>query len=117
MIQFKEKKVKQVSPARPINAFGCRYWSDYAPHSFHEDKESCYLAVVLTQGENVGAGLMTYPVLMAADILLYRPDLVPTGEDQRQHLELTRDLARRYYLYHICTRCLNWCSQATNMLG
>ncbi|CAM9298621.1 unnamed protein product [Ascophyllum nodosum] len=48
------------------------------------------------QGENVGAGLMTYPVLMAADILLYRPDLVPTGEDQRQHLELTRDLARRF---------------------
>lgn len=50
---------------------------------------------VLAQGENTGAGLLTYPVLMAADILLYRPDLVPVGEDQRQHLELTRDLARR----------------------
>lgn len=50
------------------------------------------------QGENVGTGLLTYPVLMAADILLYRPDLVPVGEDQRQHLELTRDLARRYVL-------------------
>lgn len=48
------------------------------------------------QGENVGTGLLTYPVLMAADILLYRPDLVPVGEDQRQHLELTRDVARRY---------------------
>eukprot|EP00904_Undaria_pinnatifida_P006632 jgi/Undpi1/3099/HiC_scaffold_15.g06473.m1 len=48
------------------------------------------------QGENTGAGLLTYPVLMAADILLYRPDLVPVGEDQRQHLELTRDLARRF---------------------
>lgn len=47
------------------------------------------------QGENVGTGLLTYPVLMASDILLYRPDLVPVGEDQRQHLELTRDLARR----------------------
>lgn len=55
------------------------------------------------QGENVGTGLLTYPVLMAADILLYRPDLVPVGEDQRQHLELTRDLARRYtpQEYHI----------------
>ncbi|CAM9120246.1 unnamed protein product [Ectocarpus fasciculatus] len=48
------------------------------------------------QGENVGTGLLTYPVLMASDILLYRPDLVPVGEDQRQHLELTRDLARRF---------------------
>jgi len=41
-------------------------------------------------------GLFTYPVLMAADILLYRPHLVPVGEDQRQHLELTRDLAMRF---------------------
>ena len=41
-------------------------------------------------------GLFTYPVLQAADILLYRPDRVPVGEDQRQHLELSRDLARRF---------------------
>lgn len=41
-------------------------------------------------------GLFTYPVLQAADILLYRPNLVPVGEDQRQHLELTRDLAQRF---------------------
>ena len=41
-------------------------------------------------------GLFTYPVLQAADILLYRPQYVPVGEDQRQHLELTRDLARRF---------------------
>ena len=54
------------------------------------------------QGENVGTGLLTYPVLMASDILLYRPDLVPVGEDQRQHLELTRDLARRFVLvWHV----------------
>ena len=45
-------------------------------------------------GGNVG--LFTYPVLQAADILLYRPDAVPIGEDQRQHLELTRDLAQRF---------------------
>lgn len=42
------------------------------------------------QGEDVRAGLLTYPVLMAADILLYQADLVPVGEDQKQHLELTR---------------------------
>ncbi|HYO39473.1 MAG TPA: tryptophan--tRNA ligase [Nocardioidaceae bacterium] len=41
-------------------------------------------------------GLFTYPVLQAADILLYRPEFVPVGEDQRQHLELTRDLAQRF---------------------
>jgi tryptophanyl-tRNA synthetase len=41
-------------------------------------------------------GLFTYPVLQAADILLYRPQFVPVGEDQRQHLELTRDLAQRF---------------------
>ena len=45
--------------------------------------------------EEVGTGLLTYPVLMAADILLYQSDLVPVGEDQRQHLELARDLAER----------------------
>lgn len=42
--------------------------------------------------KNVNAGLFTYPVLMAADILIYQADLVPVGEDQRQHLELTRDI-------------------------
>jgi len=47
------------------------------------------------QGENVGAGLLMYPALMAADILLYEPDKVPVGEDQKQHLELTRDIAAR----------------------
>ncbi|KAK9052784.1 hypothetical protein SSX86_029414 [Deinandra increscens subsp. villosa] len=45
--------------------------------------------------ENVGVGLLTYPVLMASDILLYQSDLVPVGEDQKQHLELTRELAER----------------------
>jgi tryptophanyl-tRNA synthetase len=46
--------------------------------------------------ESVGAGLFTYPSLMAADILLYNADLVPVGDDQKQHLELTRDLANRF---------------------
>jgi tryptophanyl-tRNA synthetase len=44
---------------------------------------------------NVSSGLFTYPVLMAADILLYNADKVPVGEDQKQHLELTRDIAQR----------------------
>ncbi len=48
------------------------------------------------QEENVTVGLFDYPVLMAADILLYQTDLVPVGEDQKQHLELTRDIAVRF---------------------
>ncbi|BAZ65462.1 MAG: tryptophan--tRNA ligase [Pelatocladus maniniholoensis HA4357-MV3] len=48
------------------------------------------------QGENVGVGLLDYPVLMASDILLYEPDKVPVGEDQKQHLELTRDIVNRF---------------------
>jgi len=48
------------------------------------------------QGESVSIGLFDYPILMAADILLYQAQLVPVGEDQRQHLELARDIARRF---------------------
>ncbi len=46
--------------------------------------------------DNINAGLFTYPVLMAADILLYKTDLVPVGVDQKQHLELARDIANRF---------------------
>lgn len=46
--------------------------------------------------DNINAGLFTYPVLMAADILLYQADVVPVGIDQMQHLELTRDIAIRF---------------------
>ena len=46
--------------------------------------------------DNITSGLFTYPVLMAADILLYQTDLVPVGEDQRQHVELCRDIAQRF---------------------
>jgi tryptophanyl-tRNA synthetase len=48
------------------------------------------------KSESFGVGLMTYPVLQAADILLYHANVVPVGEDQRQHLELARDLAQRF---------------------
>ena len=47
------------------------------------------------QGDNVSVGLLDYPVLMAADILLYDADQVPVGEDQKQHLELARDIAQQ----------------------
>ena len=46
--------------------------------------------------ENVNVGLFTYPILMAADILLYQTDFVPIGEDQKQHLEIARDIAERF---------------------
>ena len=46
--------------------------------------------------DNINAGLFTYPVLMAADILIYNADLVPVGDDQKQHVELTRDIANRF---------------------
>ena len=49
------------------------------------------------QGESVGVGLFDYPVLMASDIILYQADQIPVGEDQRQHLELTRDIVRRFH--------------------
>jgi len=48
------------------------------------------------QFESVPAGILNYPILQAADILLYRADVVPVGEDQRQHLELTREIARKW---------------------
>jgi tryptophanyl-tRNA synthetase len=46
--------------------------------------------------DNINGGLFTYPALMAADILLYQPDFVPVGEDQKQHVELTRNVAQRF---------------------
>ncbi len=55
-----------------------------------------YKDKTVKRGENVGVGLFTYPALMAADILLYDTAVVPVGEDQLQHLELTRTIARRF---------------------
>ena len=50
----------------------------------------------ISEGKEALAGLFTYPILIASDILLYKPTVVPVGEDQRQHVELTRELARRF---------------------
>jgi len=55
-----------------------------------------YKDKALTQKQNINIGLFDYPVLMAADILIYKAGAVPVGEDQVQHLELTRDIARRF---------------------
>jgi tryptophanyl-tRNA synthetase len=56
----------------------------------------------VVQDENANLGLYSYPVLMAADILLYKADLVPVGEDQKQHLELTRDIAGAFNRRFAC---------------
>ncbi len=66
------------------------------------------------KGENVSVGLFTYPILMAADILLYKANYIPLGDDQKQHLELTRDLAIRFnhkFEKDIFTVPENWAKQ------
>jgi tryptophanyl-tRNA synthetase len=64
--------------------------------SFGELRRMTQFKEKADQQEFVSAGLFTYPVLQAADILLYQTDVVPIGEDQRQHVELTRDVAERF---------------------
>ncbi len=64
------------------------YFGELSRMTQFKDKSSRY-------AENINAGLFNYPVLMAADILLYQTDFVPVGEDQKQHLELSRDIAQR----------------------
>jgi tryptophanyl-tRNA synthetase len=64
--------------------------------SFGELRRMTQFKEKADQQEFVSAGLFTYPVLQAADILLYQTDVVPIGEDQRQHVELTRDIAERF---------------------
>lgn len=65
------------------------YFGELSRMTQFKDKSKRY-------GDNISAGLFTYPTLMAADILLYNADLVPVGIDQKQHLELTRDIAERF---------------------
>ena len=60
------------------------------------ERTASFKEKVRKQEDNVNAGLLTYPVLMAADILIHRPTKVPVGKDQEQHLEMTRVLARRF---------------------
>lgn len=65
------------------------YFGELSRMTQFKDKSSRY-------AENINAGLFDYPVLMAADILLYQTNQVPVGEDQKQHLELSRDIAQRF---------------------
>lgn len=60
------------------------------------ERVSTFKEKVKTQPNNINAGLLTYPALMAADILIHQADLVPVGKDQEQHLEMTRDFAQRF---------------------
>ncbi|NYY78397.1 hypothetical protein DMI69_15400 [Escherichia coli] len=65
------------------------YFGELSRMTQFKDKSARY-------AENINAGLFDYPVLMAADILLYQTNLVPVGEDQKQHTELSRDIAQRF---------------------
>src|SRR5215212_11396629 len=71
-------------------------WLLSAVTSFGELRRMTQFKEKSERQDFVSAGLFTYPVLMAGDILLYQTDLVPIGDDQRQHLELTRDVAERF---------------------
>ena len=71
-------------------------WLLSAVTSFGELRRMTQFKDKSAEQEFVSSGLFTYPVLMAGDILLYQTDIVPIGDDQRQHLELTRDIAERF---------------------
>lgn len=74
-----------------LNCF--TYYGELTRMTQFKDKASRY-------ADNINVGLFDYPVLMASDILLYQTSLVPVGEDQKQHLELTRELAERFNYYY-----------------
>ena len=65
------------------------------PHGLLE-RAHAYKDAVASGKKEATVGLFTYPVLMAADILMYKPDLVPVGKDQKQHIEITRDIAEKF---------------------
>ncbi len=83
MTQFKEKSAKNAKNTCPRTKQG------QDAKGVKSETSPCY-------GAGVNAGLLNYPVLMAADILLYQADVVPVGEDQKQHVELTREIAKRF---------------------
>lgn len=66
------------------------------------ERSTSFKEKVKTQRSNINAGLLTYPVLMAVDILIHKADFVPVGKDQEQHLEMTRDFAKRFnHMYDV----------------
>ena len=90
-----EKNILYLQSQVPAHAelswvLGCyTYMGELSRMTQFKDKSSRH-------ADNINAGLFTYPVLMAADILLYQTDFVPIGRDQKQHLELARDIAIRF---------------------
>ena len=79
-----------------VSAHAEAAWLLSAVTSFGELRRMTQFKDKSAEQEFVSSGLFTYPVLMAGDILLYQTDIVPIGDDQRQHLELTRDIAQRF---------------------
>ena len=79
-----------------VDAHAQAAWLLTSVTSFGELRRMTQFKEKSEQHEFVSAGLFEYPVLMAGDILLYKTDVVPVGDDQRQHLELTRDIAERF---------------------
>jgi tryptophanyl-tRNA synthetase len=79
-----------------VDAHAQAAWLLSSVASFGELRRMTQFKEKADQHEFVSAGLFEYPVLMAGDILLYKTDVVPVGDDQRQHLELTRDIAERF---------------------
>jgi tryptophanyl-tRNA synthetase len=79
-----------------VSAHAEAEWLLSAVTSFGELRRMTQFKDKAAEQEFVSAGLFTYPVLMAGDILLYQTNIVPIGDDQRQHLELTRDIAERF---------------------
>lgn len=102
MTQFKDK-TRKAPPLTQSPESGVDWMAQFqdkpreAPPLFASPERGVFRADhILDSRQSAGVGLFTYPVLMAADILLYQTDLVPIGQDQKQHLELTRDLAMRF---------------------
>lgn len=88
-IIFQQSDIKEHTELAWILNSSCARMSDLNKMTQFKDKAG-------DNQENVGVGLFDYPVLMAADILLYNTDVVPVGDDQLQHVELARDIAKRF---------------------
>ena len=107
------ESIRQLAALYLATGLDLRYCTFFRQSHVHEHAEACWIMECFTPmgwlnrmtqfkskaGENmdtVGTGLYCYPVLMACDILLYQTNYVPVGDDQRQHIEFTRDLAQRF---------------------